>query len=343
MRKLLNTLYVTTPETYLALDGENVVVLLGDEEKIRLPLHTLESIAYFGYKGTSPALMGACAERGIRLSYFSPNGRFLAAASANENGNVLLRKQQYRISDDPSTSAKIARSFILAKVYNSRWILERVTRDHPQRVDVAPIKESCRAMAEQMKAIALCDNLEILRGLEGSASERYFSHFDQMILTDDERFRFENRNRRPPMDRVNAMLSFLYALLSNTCASALQQAGLDPYVGFLHRDRPGRISLALDLMEEFRGLFCDRLAVTMINTRVISAKDFDCKENGAVYLNDSGKKAVINAWQSRKQEIILHPYLNEKIPWGLAPHIQAVLLARYLRGDLDAYPPFFWK
>jgi CRISPR-associated protein Cas1 len=343
MRKLLNTLYVTTPETYLALDGENVVVLLGEEEKLRLPLHTLESIAYFGYKGTSPALMGACAERGIRLSYFSANGRFLAAASANENGNVLLRKLQYRLSDDSTESAKIARSFILAKVYNSRWILERVTRDHPQRVDVPSIKESCRALAEQMKAIAICDDLEVLRGLEGSASERYFSHLDQMILIDDARFRFENRNRRPPTDRINAMLSFLYALLSNTCASALQQAGLDPYVGFLHRDRPGRISLALDLMEEFRGLFCDRLAVTMINTRTISAKDFDCKENGAVYLNDSGRKAVISAWQSRKQEIILHPYLNEKIPWGLAPHIQAVLLARYLRGDLDAYPPFFWK
>ena len=343
MRKLLNTLYVTTPETYLALDGENVVVLLGDEEKLRLPLHTLESIAYFGYKGTSPALMGACAERGIRLSYYSANGRFLAAASANENGNVLLRKLQYRLSDDSVASAKIARSFILAKVYNSRWILERVTRDHPQRVDVDSIKDSCRTLAEQMKAIATCEDLEILRGLEGSASERYFSHFDQMILNEDERFHFENRNRRPPMDRVNAMLSFLYALLSNTCASALQQAGLDPYVGFLHRDRPGRISLALDLMEEFRGLFCDRLALTMINTRAISANDFDCKENGAVYLNDSGRKAVINAWQSRKQEVILHPYLNEKIPWGLAPHIQAVLLARYLRGDLDAYPSFFWK
>ena len=343
MRKLLNTLYITTPETYLALDGENVVVLLGDEEKLRLPLHTIESIAYFGYKGTSPALMGACAERGIRLSYFSPNGRFLAAAAANENGNVLLRKLQYRLSEDTAASARIARSFILAKVYNSRWILERVTRDHPQRVDVAAIKESCHVLAEQMKSIAECVDLEVLRGLEGSATERYFSHLDQMILINDERFRFENRNRRPPMDRVNAMLSFLYALLSNTCAAALLQAGLDPYVGFLHRDRPGRISLALDLMEEFRALSCDRLALSMINTRIISAKDFDCKENGAVFLNDTGRKAVINAWQSRKQEIILHPYLNEKIPWGLAPHVQAVLLARYLRGDLDVYPPFFWK
>jgi CRISPR-associated protein Cas1 len=343
MRKLLNTLYVTTPETYLALDGENVVVWLNDEERLRLPLHTIDGIAYFGYKGTSPALMGACAERGVRLSYFTPNGRFLASASANENGNVLLRKQQYRLSDDPAASAKIARSFILAKIYNSRWILERATRDHPQRVNADAIKESCRILSDQMKSVAVCEDPESLRGLEGSASERYFSHFDEMILTGDERFRFENRNRRPPTDRVNAMLSFLYALLANTCAGALQQAGLDPYVGFLHRDRPGRMSLSLDLMEEFRGLFCDRLALTMINTRIISAKDFDCRENGAVLLNDAGRKAVINAWQTRKQEPIQHPYLGEKVPWGLAPHVQAILLARYIRGDLDAYPPFFWK
>ncbi len=343
MQKLLNTLYVTTPETYLALDGENVVVLLESEEKRRVPLHTLESIAYFGYKGTSPALMGACAARGIRLSYFSPNGRFLAAASANENGNVLLRKRQYRISDDPTESAKIARSFIIAKIYNSRWILERVTRDHPQRVNVAAIKESCRTLAGQMQTLEQCTDLDTLRGLEGSASERYFSHFNDMILVDDERFYFSGRNRRPPLDRVNAMLSFLYALLSNTCASALQQAGLDPYVGFLHRDRPGRVSLALDLMEEFRGLFCDRLALTLINTKAITAKQFDCKENGAVFLNDTGRKAVLNAWQTRKRETILHPYLSEKVSWGLAPHLQALLLARYLRGDLDAYPPFLWK
>ena len=343
MRKLLNKLYVTTPETYLALDGENVVVLLENEEKLRLPLHTLEGVVYFGYKGTSPALMGACAERGIRLSYFTPNGRFLAAASANENGNVLLRKAQYRLSDDPAESARIARSFILAKVCNSRWILERATRDHPQRVDVAGIKESCRILAEQSRLIAACENLEELRGLEGSASERYFSHLDELILTSKERFRYETRTRRPPTDPVNALLSFLYALLANLCAGALQQAGLDPYVGFLHRDRPGRVSLALDLMEEFRGLFCDRLALTMINTRVIAIKDFDFKENGAVFLNDAGKKTVLNAWQNRKQEIILHPYLSEKMPWALAPHMQALLHARRLRGDLEAYPPFLWK
>lgn len=343
MRKLLNTLYVTTPETYLALDGENVVVLLNDEEKLRLPLHTLESIAYFGYKGTSPALMGACAERGIRLSYFTPNGRFLASAAANENGNVLLRKTQYRLSDDPAASAAIARSFILAKIYNSRWILERATRDHPQRVDVCAIKQTCAVLAQQAQAVAECTDLETLRGLEGSASERYFSHLDDLILTNKDEFRYSERNRRPPLDPVNALLSFLYALLSNLCAGALQQAGLDPYVGFLHRDRPGRISLALDLMEEFRGLFCDRLALTLINTRVLTAKDFDRKENGAVFLSDTGKKAVINAWQTKKQEQIEHPYLSEKIPWGLAPHIQALLLARFLRGDLDTYPPFLWK
>lgn len=343
MKKLLNTLYVMTPETYLALDGENVVVLLENEEKLRLPLHTLESIAYFGYKGASPALMGACAERGIRLSFFTQGGRFLAAVSGGENGNVLLRRTQYRTADDPAAGAMIARSFILAKIHNSRWILERATRDHPIRVDVQSIKESCSALAAQMRECAACADRDSLRGIEGSAAERYFSHFNDLILTDDAHFRFEGRNRRPPMDRMNALLSFLYALLANLCASALSETGLDPYVGFLHCDRPGRMSLALDLMEEFRGILADRLALTLVNTQVLKASDFDCKENGAVFLKDASRKTVLNEWQKKKQEVLTHPYLNEKIPWGLAPYAQSLLLARYLRGDLDAYPPFLWK
>lgn len=343
MKKLLNTLYVTTPETYLALDGENVVVLLGEEEKLRLPLHTLESIAYFGYKGASPALMGACAKRGIRLSFFNQGNRFLAAVSGNENGNVLLRRTQYRVADDPAQSAALARAFVLAKIHNSRWILERATRDHPMRVDVAAIKESCAELAGKLRAVAECADKQTLRGLEGSAAETYFSRFDALILADDARLRFDGRNRRPPTDRMNALLSFLYALLTGLCASALSEAGLDPYVGFLHCDRPGRVSLALDLMEEFRGILADRLALTLVNTRALKASDFDCKENGAVLLKDAARKLVLNEWQNKKQEIITHPYLGEKLPWGLAPFAQALLLARYLRGDLDAYPPFFWK
>lgn len=343
MKKLLNTLYVTTPETYLALEGENVVVLLGEEERLRLPLHTLESIAYFGYKGASPALMGACAKRGIRLSFFTQGNRFLAAVSGNENGNVLLRRTQYRVADDPEQSAVLARAFVLAKIHNSRWILERATRDHPMRVDVAAIKESCRELAGKLRAVAECADKQTLRGLEGSAAETYFSHFNALILADDARFCFDGRNRRPPTDRMNALMSFLYALLAGLCASALSEAELDPYVGFLHCDRPGRMSLALDLMEEFRGILADRLALKLVNTRALKANDFECKENGAVLIKDAARKSVLNEWQSKKQEIITHPYLGEKLPWGLAPFAQALLLARYLRGDLDAYPPFFWK
>lgn len=343
MKKLLNTLYVTTPETYLALEGENVVVLLGEETKLRVPLHTLESIAYFGYKGASPALLGACAKRGIRLSFFTQGNRFLAAVSGNENGNVLLRRTQYRVADDPLQSAMIARMFVLAKIHNSRWVLERATRDHPMRLDVSAMKASCAQLAQKMRDVAECAEKDTLRGLEGSAAETYFSRVDALILADDARFRFDGRNRRPPTDRINALLSFAYALLAGLCASALSEAGLDPYVGFLHCDRPGRMSLALDLMEEFRSVLADRLVLTLVNTRAIRANDFDCKENGAVLLKDDARKLVLNEWQNKKKEIITHPYLNEKLPWGLAPFAQALLLARFLRGDLDAYPPFFWK
>lgn len=343
MRKLLNTLYVTTPETYLSLEGENVLVLLGDEEKLRLPLHTLESIAYFGYKGASPALLGACAARGVRMSFFSVSGRFMAAVCGNENGNVLLRRMQYRIADDEDQSVRIARSFITAKLHNTRWMLERFTRDHPMRVDVPGMKESCRFLAEKTRETAACADAGSLRGLEGVASERYFSHFNELILADDPGFRFEGRSRRPPKDRMNALVSFLYSLLAGDCAGALREVGLDPYVGFLHKDRPGRVSLALDLMEEFRCVFADRLALSLVNLRALKASDFDRKENGAILLKDAARRTVLNAWQNKKQETITHPYLNEKMQWGLVPYAQALLLARYLRGDLDAYPPFFWK
>lgn len=287
--------------------------------------------------------MCACAKRGIRLSFFTQGNRFLAAVCGNENGNVLLRRTQYRVADDPEQSAAIARTFVLAKIHNSRWALERATRDHPMRLDVASVKESCGELAKKLRDVAACTNKETLRGLEGSAAETYFAQFNELILADDARFCFDGRNRRPPTDRINALLSFAYALLAGLCASALSEAGLDPYVGFLHCDRPGRMSLALDLMEEFRSILADRLVLTLINTRAIQANDFDCKENGAVLLKDAARKLVLNEWQSKKKEMMTHPYLKEKVPWGLAPFAQAQLLARFLRGDLDAYPPFFWK
>ena len=343
MRKLLNTLFVLTPESYLALEGENILILMEEKELGRFPLHTLEMVLYFGYKGASPALMGGCAKRGVGLCFFTPNGRFLARVTGEDRGNVLLRKAQYRLSDDPSASCRTARNFILGKLYNSRWSLERATRDHPLQVDVPALKEASAALAGLCRDVSLCDSLESLRGLEGAAATLYFGVLDQLILREKESWFFRERARRPPLDRFNALLSFAYTLLANDCAAALEGVGLDAYVGFLHRDRPGRTSLALDLMEELRVPMADRFVLSLINNRTIQGGHFRCQENGAVLLTDEARRQLLSAWQQRKREVITHPFLEEKIPWGLAPHIQALLLARYLRGDLEEYPPFFWK
>lgn len=343
MRKLLNTLFVTSEDRYLALENENVVVLTGEEKTAQFPLVMLESIVCFSYKGASPALMGACARRGIQLSFMTPNGRFLARICGEDRGNVLLRKKQYRCSDDEAASCAIARNFIFGKVYNSRWILGRAIRDHAMRIDVESVKHAAEGMAGQLPAIAEAVSLETLRGLEGEAAARYFGVFDQLILNQKDEFCFRNRNRRPPEDPFNAMLSFVYTLLMNDCAAALESVGLDSYVGFLHRDRPGRASLALDLMEELRGVFAERLVLALINTKKITAKHFRRQTGGAVLLADDGRKVLLNAWQEKKREQITHPYLNEKMHWGLVPYVQALLLSRYLRGDVDGYPPFLWK
>lgn len=343
MRHLLNTLFVLTEDTYLSLDGENAVVERGGEELGRFPLHTLETILYFGYRGASPALMGACASRGISLCFYRPSGRFLARVCGEVRGNVLLRRRQYELSGDEGESNLIARNFVLGKVYNARWILERCIRDHGLRVDVEALKSASSALFGTLPLIAECPTLERLRGLEGEAAMRYFSVFDELILQRKESFFFRGRSRRPPMDRVNALLSFCYALLAGDCAAALEGAGLDAYMGFLHRDRPGRTSLAQDLMEELRGVVADRFALSMINGRLIAPEDFAQREDGAWLLEDGGRRKVLQAWQKRKQETISHPFLKEKVPWGLVPHLQALLLARALRGDLDGYPPFFWK
>ena len=343
MRKLLNTLFVTSPDTYLALDGENVVVYREEETVLRVPLHTLEQILYFGYKGASPALMGACTDRGIRLAFLTPNGRFLAAACGKAQGNVLLRIQQVRASDDPVTRTRYARNFVFGKVFNRRWVLERTTRDHAMRVDVAGLKQVSKQMSDLLPFIRECTSDEQLRGFEGAAAEQYFRVFDQCILQNKKAFYFHGRNRRPPLDNVNALLSFAYSLLAHDCASALEGVGLDAYVGYLHRDRPGRESLALDLMEELRPCFADRFVLTLINNRVLKASDFDFRESGAVLLTDAGRRTFLQKWQERKKETITHPFLEEKMPWGLVPYVQSLLLARYLRGDLEDYPPFLWK
>lgn len=343
MRKLLNTLFVLTPENYLSLEGENVVVSRERQEVARFPLHTLEGILAFTYAGASPALIGACAQRGVDLAFFTPNGRFLARTVGEERGNVLLRQQQYRVADDPAVSCRYGRCFLLGKVYNARWVLERATRDHPQRVPVEKLKQISAQLAAALPAIGSSVTPEELNGYEGEVAQRYFSVFDSLILQQRDGFVFTGRSRRPPLDAVNALLSFAYTLLARECAAALDGAGLDPYVGFLHRPRPGRQSLALDLMEELRAIFADRLVLACINQKIVTPKHCKRQENGAVLLTDEGRKVFLAAWQRRKQETLTHPFLGEKIPWGLVPYVQALLLARTLREDLDMYPPFFWK
>lgn len=343
MRKLLNTLYVTSEDGYLALENENAVVWQGEVRKGQYPLQMLEGIVSFSYRGASPALMGECAKRGISLCFMTKNGRFLARVSGEERGNVLLRKQQVRVSDDPALSCLAARNMIFGKVYNCRWQIERTVRDHALRVEAQALRDISRQLAGQLEQISCCTDLNSLRGLEGEASARYFSVLDQLILNQKDSFSFDGRSRRPPTDPVNAVLSFLYTLLAHDCAAALESVGLDPYVGFMHRDRPGRQSLALDLMEELRPIAADRLMLTMVNTRMIQDKHFSRQAGGAVLMSEEGRKVLLSAWQSRKMEEITHPYLKEKIAWGLVPYVQALLLARYIRGDLDGYPPFLWK
>lgn len=343
MRKLLNTLFVTSEDAYLALETENVAVYIGEEKKAQYPLLVLESIISFSYKGASPALMGACARNGIQLVFLTPRGRFLARVCGQEQGNVLLRKEQYRLSDDLEKSCHIARNFIFGKVYNQRWVLERTLRDHRMRVDSAALESASQALAGLLPVIETETDLDALRGLEGKASVRYFRVFDEMVLNQKADFLFDGRNRRPPTDNMNALLSFAYVLLSSDCASALESMGLDSYVGFMHRDRPGRTSLALDLMEELRAPMADRLCITLVNNRVLQDKHFERQESGAVFLGEDGRKLFLSAWQTKKKEEITHPYLKEKMAWGLVPYVQSLLLARCLRGGLDGYPPFLWK
>lgn len=343
MKRLLNTLYISNPDYYLGIDGENIVVKQANEEVGRLPLHNLDGIVTMGYTGASPRLMGYCAEHNIAITFLSTSGRFLATVCGESRGNVVLRKEQYRISDDRSRSLKIAKNIISGKIYNSKWVLERAVRDYSMRIDVEKMKQQSRFLSNSIRKTRETEDMDQLRGIEGEAAAVYFSVFDEMILQQKDQFVFDRRNRRPPMDNVNALLSFTYTLLMSMCKSALETVGLDAYVGFMHTDRPGRASLALDMMEELRAVIADRFVLTLINKRMVSASGFYTKENGAVIMDDDTRKAVITAWQSKKQEIIEHPFLNEKIEWGMVPYVQALLLARYIRGDVDEYPPFLWK
>lgn len=339
MRQHLNTLFVTREGAYLSKDGAAVDVRQDGQSLLRVPLHNLDGIVALGYDiGASAHLMAACAESGVTLSFCSPNGRFLAAVRGFTAGNVLLRRTQYRVSDDPGASLRIATPMIAAKLANARTALLRAMRDH----SAGPELETAAALlARSVRSAVSATSADALRGIEGDAAGAYFAAFPCLLKA--EGFEFPGRIRRPPTDPVNALLSFFYSLLAHDCRSALESVGLDAAVGFLHRDRPGRPSLALDLMEEFRPVLADRAALTLLNRRQIAARDFIRQEAGAVELKEDARKLALTSWQERKRDEIVHPYLGEKTTIGLLPFLQARLLARHLRGDLDAYPAFLWK
>ncbi|MCY2953161.1 MAG: type I-C CRISPR-associated endonuclease Cas1c [Planctomycetota bacterium] len=343
MTRHLNTLFITTDGSYLAREGQTVLIRQKKEVKLRLPIHNIGSIICLARVGISPSLMNLCGREGVPISLCTPEGYFLARISGFTAGNVLLRREQYRRADSDEQSAAIASSMVLAKIANSRQVLMRHLRDNAGSPGETEVQSVAGSLAAILRADLRGVDLDSVRGVEGDAANRYFSVFDHLILAQKADFAFTGRNRRPPLDRVNALLSFLYAMLGHDARSACESAGLDPAVGFLHRDRPGRPGLALDLMEEFRPLMADRLVLSLVNRRQVAGSDFELSESGAVRLSDNALKRVLAAYQKRKQTEIVHPFIGEKVTVGLLLHLQALLMARHLRGDLDAYPAFVWK
>jgi CRISPR-associated protein Cas1 len=344
MRRQLNTLYVTTEGAWLRKDGANIVMEVEKETRARVPVHMLESLVCIGRVAVSPQLLGFCSEQGISICYMTPNGKFLARVEGPVSGTVLLRREQYRRSDDPARCASVVRHLLAGKIHNQRAVLARGWRDHGDKLtDVPAFQHALKRLKRIPQRLLIEKDVDVLRGLEGEAAQAYFGVFDQLIRSESPMLRFGGRNRRPPRDAFNALLSFLYTLLTHDCRSALETVGLDPAVGFLHRDRPGRPSLALDMAEEFRPLLGERLALSLINRKQLSESDFRQMENGAVLLKDDARKTVLIAYQERKREELQHVFIGEKVAIGLFPYLQAQLLARHLRGDLDSYPPFLWK
>lgn len=343
MKHLLNTLYVTSQGAYLSREGETVVVKLEGQERLRVPMHTLGSIVCLGRVGVSPALMGLCGERGVSLSFLSQNGRFLARVQGPVAGNVLLRREQYRRADHEAQTVLLAQAMVAGKVINARNVLLRAVRQGADEGAATALSRAGRELAGRLRDLQGPSSLEIVRGVEGEAARIYFGVFDHLIRAHKESFFFRARSRRPPLDNINALLSFVYTLLMHDVTSALEGVGLDPAVGYLHRDRPGRKSLALDMMEEFRPFLADRLVLSLVNRKQVKASGFTTTASGGVYMDDATRKTVLVAYQERKREELSHPFLGEKLALGLVPHVQALLLARNLRGDLDAYPPFIWR
>jgi len=343
MRKYLNTLFVTIPGAYLNKEGETIVVSVEKETKLQVPIHALGGVVCFGQIGMSPQLMAFCAESGVAVSFLSEYGRFWGSVRGEVCGNVLLRREQYRRADDEKAGIALAKAFLTGKFYNGRSVLERALRDHGGKLDVAAVGGASSRLKYAIGQLERGWSLDGLRGLEGDTAHAYFSVFNHLIIAQKDGFWFDERNRRPPLDSVNCLLSFLYTLVMHDVRSALETVGLDPYVGFLHRDRPGRVGLALDMMEEFRPFLADRLALSLINREQVAAKGFRSSGTGAVLMDDETRKTVLVAYQKRKQEEIEHPFLKETVPVGLLFFLQALLLARHLRGDLDGYPVFLWR
>ena len=343
MKKHLNTLFVTTQGAYLSKEGETVVVRIEREVRLRVPIHTIGGIVCFGNILCSPFLLGFCAERDVAVSFLTEQGRFLARVQGPVSGNVLLRREQYRRADDMYISAQMAKSVLTGKFANCRTVLQRALRDHSGKLNADEVREASKKIGYSLERIQQNLPLNVLRGIEGEVSRTYFSIFDHLILSHKKDFTFHERNRRPPLDRVNCLLSFLYTLILHDVCSALESVGLDPAVGFLHRDRPGRPGLALDMMEEFRPFLADRLTLSLINMNQVQKEGFDEMESGAVLMDDETRKTVLVAYQKRKQDKIFHPFIGEKVTIGLLFHMQALLLARCLRGDLVGYPAFIWK
>lgn len=342
MKKLLNVLYITNEDYYLSKESDNIVILSHGKTIARFPKHIISHIVCFNYVGVSPAFMQMCIEENILISFLSPFGKFCGRVIGSTNGNVLLRRKQYNLADSDE-SVTFVKSIIYAKAFNSRKVIERGYRDHNNKMDSEKVKNAIVALSKLMEQIKITNHKDSLRGLEGSIARIYFAVFDELILKNRDTFYLVQRTKRPPLDCVNALLSFLYSMLTIDCQAALEVVGIDSYVGFFHTDRPGRRGMALDLVEEFRAFFVDRMVLSLINLQIINKKHFEFKENGAVLLNEKGRTKVLEQWQKRKQEEILHPYLNERIKIGLLPHVQAMLLNRYIRGDLDMYPAFLMK
>jgi len=344
MKQLLNTLYVTTEGAYLHLDHDNLRVEVERETRLQVPLHHLGAVVCFGDVLITPSLLAKCAEDGRTVVFLSPSGRFRCRVVGPVTGNVLLRQAQYQAAADDEKCAAIARAIVAGKIRNSRESLLRGARDAKRDADEEALRAAARELSRLLGALKETDDLEAIRGHEGAAARSYFSAFNHLIREDcREQFHFEKRTRRPPRDRMNALLSFLYTLVLNDCLAGAQGVGLDPQMGFLHALRPGRPALGLDLMEELRPVLADRLAITLVNRAQITSGDFIERTGGAVEFTDEARKKVVVAYQQRKQDAVLHKALDEKVPLGLVPHVQARLLARHLRGDIAEYTPFLYR